>query len=598
MFHAEDAHPLERRAASLVADYLRRRNQKRALVRGLPEQEKAENAVVVGKATIRLGLVSKDDLDWCGREGFVINCRGDTVAVAGPTPVATLYAAQTFVERQALLRGDADGKGDRPPVMTECRRERPFFVIRRLAPSPEHQYRLHGAPNPRNGANPELFVESDIWHDHTAGYLVPRKLYFEEHPEYYALRRGKRTADRDIGVHLCLSNPAVTRISIERLDAWMQKNPNYWLFPVSSGDWSQFCQCTECHKLDPPGVPDRSYDMCTRELHWVNAVARGIAEKHPDKIVLFFAYAATRVPPPVIRPEENVWISLAVWRNRYPFFFDHVMDQKPALLIEGEGVKLLDRWLKIVPDRLCLFVYPPNAYEPALLENTAARIRFLAKRGVSGISFRYGHPARGDFFDLFYHVYGRLLWHPDIDVYAEAERFLNRRYGAGGEHLMRYFELCRDRYRETLKRRTPLDHNLYPVDWYSESFTKEAVSAFEAAADANRDAPALRNAVLDKEFHFLYQVLYHLPRDQAGKVDRQRAMGLLSRLSELAMALKRQKSFMGLAGAKPDSLEKQIPGCGRMIVEWVSKWHERWIREMMNAPGPEAEDEVLDGLAE
>ena len=595
VLRAADAHELERRAAALVAAHLKGGSKRPFPIQELPRQADARGAIVIGKAAVGLGLVPREDLEWCGREGFVINCSGQTVAIVGPTPVATLYGAQAFVERQRLLKGDAAAQASGPAqVVAESRRERPFFKIRRLYRLPDYVHRYQALPDPRNGADPELFVDSDLFIDHTAGYLVPKKLYFNDHPEYFALRRGKRAADRDIGIHLCLSNPAVTRISIRRMDAWIRKNPERTLFPVTSGDWSAFCQCEKCHKLDPPGVPEIRYDMCTRELHWVNGVARAMAELHPTKRILAFAYAATRVPPPVIRPEKNVWVSLAIWRFRYPLFFDHVMARQPERLIKGEGVKLLDRWLKILPDRLCVFEYPPNAYEPAMLENTAARIRFLAKRGVRGISVCYGNPAKGDFDGLFHHIYSRLMWNPEVDVYAEAARYLGRKYGAGGEHLMDYFRLCRDQYRRMLADAVPLDHRYYPVGWYSKAFTRQALAAFDAAADVDRDAPALRKAVLVKKFHFLYQVLYRLPRGPASKVDAKRVIGLLEQLSGLAVELKREKEFMRLAGAKPDSLEERIPGCGRMAIDWVSNWHEKWLRELMKAPDSGAADEFLD----
>jgi hypothetical protein len=374
----------------------------------------------------------------------------------------------------------------------------------------------------------------------------------------------------------------------------MRLNPEFTLFPVASGDWSMFCQCDRCHKLDPRGVPDISYDMCTRELHWVNGVARAMADRHPDKLLLTFAYAATSVPPPVIRPEKNVWVSLAIWRSGYPLFFDHVMAQKPEVLLEGEGAKLLDRWVKILPDRLCVFEYPPNVYEPAMLENTAARIRFLARRGVRGISICYGNPAKEDFAGLFHRVYSRLLWNPDVDVYAEAEDCLRSEFGPGGTHLMKYFELCRGRYRETLADRAPLGSDLWPAGFYSEPFVDTAVAAFDAAAAANSGVSALKNAVLSKKCDFLFQILFHLPRDAAGKTDPKRVTGLLTQLSQLAHELKREKDFMRLAGMAAPALEKQVPGCGQMVLDWVNNWHQEWLREMMQGINP-ATDGFLEG---
>jgi hypothetical protein len=44
---------------------------------------------------------------------------------------------------------------------------------------------------------------------HTFTWLVPAKIYFDQHPEYFALIGGKRTA---AGNQLCTSNPEVKQL--------------------------------------------------------------------------------------------------------------------------------------------------------------------------------------------------------------------------------------------------------------------------------------------------------------------------------------------------------------------------------------------------
>lgn len=63
--------------------------------------------------------------------------------------------------------------------------------------------------DPRHGADPELFrKKSDLWIDHTAGYLVPRLKYYDAHPEYYSMLKtgnGSQRIPSPITGPLCAS---------------------------------------------------------------------------------------------------------------------------------------------------------------------------------------------------------------------------------------------------------------------------------------------------------------------------------------------------------------------------------------------------------
>ena len=80
--------------------------------------------------------------------------------------------------------------------------------------------------DPRAALNPELFQkDSDLWFDHNAGYMVPKKMYYDAHPEYYALRLNGRRIPKttsDAYIHLCMSNPDVQRIATERVLGWIR----------------------------------------------------------------------------------------------------------------------------------------------------------------------------------------------------------------------------------------------------------------------------------------------------------------------------------------------------------------------------------------
>jgi hypothetical protein len=170
-----------------------------------------------------------------------------------------------------------------------------------------------GVADPRQGLNPELFdpkkTNSNLWIDHTSGYLVPKLMYYDAHPEYYAQRLdGQRIPKTvtDAYVHLCLSNPEVRKISTERLLGWIRLQPEKRYYCVTQGDGMDWCQCEKCKAMD---VTHGNYS--DRLLQFVNPMARAVRQEFPDKILLAFAYCGTDVAP-VVRPNNPV--SLAAQR--------------------------------------------------------------------------------------------------------------------------------------------------------------------------------------------------------------------------------------------------------------------------------------------
>ena len=130
--------------------------------------------------------------------------------------------------------------------------------------------------DPRNGPDAEIFdrkkTGSDLWIDHTAGYLVPKALFGESHPEFYALKRdGERVpADQftDHRTPLCLSNDEMAKISEDRALGWITQEPDKNYFFITYGDTGLWCSCNDCRRLDSkPGV------FSDRLLHWVNTIA-------------------------------------------------------------------------------------------------------------------------------------------------------------------------------------------------------------------------------------------------------------------------------------------------------------------------------------
>ena len=368
---APDPAPLEQQAAAELGKYLKKMYGVELPVQARGDiGPKTRNVILLGaKAVQAAGAITADELRKVQWDGYVIKARTGRVALAGPRSRATLFAVSGLLEHLgARFYGVTETipslKGK--PIKEFTLSDKPVFEYRR-----GHQWTLKtnsaDLADPRKGATPELFTKaagSNLWLDHTAGYLVPIDLYFDKHPEYYALVRGKRIAcgrgklsDRD--VVLCLSNPDVIRISTERMLAWMDKNPEQRFFCMTYGDTGTFCQCAQCKKLDP--VPGQYAD---RLLHWINPVARAVAKKHPDKALLALAYLNYQEAPKRLKPESNVIVLYTPWwglstlcrRHPYSMCFRSVI-----------AARQMEDWLKWAPGSLGVYDYALNADLPGTM---------------------------------------------------------------------------------------------------------------------------------------------------------------------------------------------------------------------------------------
>ena len=419
---------LETQAATELAAYLERMYGVKLPVEARKDMVKDVSGVVlVGKdAVLAAGAISAEELEEVRWDGYVIRVADGRVALAGPRGRATLFGVAGLLERLgARFYGvaetvpDLEGK----PIPEFVLADKPAFEFRRLHGGWKLKTGRDDLANCRSVADPEVFGDTGLSFDHTAGYLVPPPLYYEKHPEYYALVDGKRifrTAKGDRRdsfkqAVLCLSNPNVTRIAAERMIAWMDREPEKRFFPCTYGDTGTHCQCEDCKKLDE--VPGEYTD---RKLHWVNGVARRVARKHPDKVLLTWAYSNMTAAPHRVKPEPNVVVCFAPWWGAqtncrmHPYF----LGWRSIV-----GARQLEQWYKWCPDNLGWYDYagwwPGHRAFPF-------RLKFSAKRGYRAF-FQLSRTKR--FTGMAIYVKARLAWDPTRDPVKLEKEFCSAYYG-------------------------------------------------------------------------------------------------------------------------------------------------------------------------
>ena len=271
---------------------------------------------------------------------------------------------------------------------------------------------------------------SGYWGIHTSDYFIPAGEYFNTHPEYFCMRDGKRTPGQ-----LCLSNPEVLRICIEKMKKVMAANPDYWVYDMSQNDNPFFCECPECHALE------ERYGGHSGIFVWfVNQVADAVRDQFPDKYIGTFAYWYTRQAPKHIVPRDNVLIRLC----NIECDFSHPIATHES---NRSFMNDLEEWSRIAKN-LYIWDYVVNFHQYlAPFPNfgvLADNIKTFRDHNALGIQEEAQYQTDGgEFAEMKSWVLARLLWDPHQDTDALVREFISDFYGAAAPQVQEYFELCR-----------------------------------------------------------------------------------------------------------------------------------------------------------
>ena len=282
----------------------------------------------------------------------------------------------------------------------------PFYGSRDRSPQARH-----GGDDYRPGAG--------LGGCHTFNRLVPPEKYAKEHPEYFSEIQGVR---RTSHTQLCLTNPDVLKIVVDRILKGIREDPEPRIFHVKPNDWDYYCECAKCKAVD-----DAEGSHSGTLVRFGNAVAERVAAVFPGKYICISAYQYTQKPPKLTRPRPDVIIDLA------PIDCDvarpYGVNKTPANL---EFAADLDAWAAIstkihVWDYSANFNHPyrffPNAY--VLQPN----MQYYRDHGVTML-FEEGN---GQFHAYFAELKGwlisKLQWDPDRPVEPLLDRFFRGYYG-------------------------------------------------------------------------------------------------------------------------------------------------------------------------
>ena len=331
---------------------------------------------------------------------------------------------------------------------------------------------------------------------HTFEALLPQGVYFDKHPEYYSLVKGKRLRGR---TQLCLTNPDVLRIVTSNVLERIRKDPGAKFYGVSQNDWYNFCECEKCAAVDK-----EEESHAGTMVRFVNAIAEAVEKEFPNAVIETLAYQYTRKPPKKTRLRRNVMPCLCTIECD----FTRPIPENPY----GENVRFMsdiNGW-KTQTDQLYLWDYTTEFQDFALpFPNVYAlqgNIKFFRENNVKEL-FEQGDQCgrHGAFAELKAWLLAKFMWNPDQPIEPLLDDFFAGYYGKAAPFVREYFEEVHRRMRAWSPAKGPMRI------WRSEAFrglggdfVEWAKPVWDKAEAAVKDDRAISYNVRMTRFSFDY----------------------------------------------------------------------------------------------
>ena len=328
-----DADPAEETAASELSAYLQKITGREYPVTDRQPEEGA--AIYVGQTALVKSLLPDFDWDSLKDDGTLIKSGKDRLILAGDRPRGSIYAVYGFLEdfldcRFLTAHVETVPRRDRIVIRNNIHKtfvppftyREAFLCMNYINQETTARMRVNGdngAIERRWGGNRSL-MRIDHSFDKE---LLPREKYFDEHPEWFALRDGVRRP-----VQPCLSNEEALKEAAENI---REEIRTLGLKCVSVGlnDNNLYCQCPECEAL-----AEKYGAQSGVLIYAVNHLYDLIKDEYPDVMLETYAYLHTAEPPRGIKPCDHVMIVLCDIENNFGTSFAET-PKKPFVLPEN-----------------------------------------------------------------------------------------------------------------------------------------------------------------------------------------------------------------------------------------------------------------------
>ncbi len=386
-----------------------------------------------------------------GRAGYVQKLTDDALILAGNEGLAHRYAVYDFLHRIVGCRWYI------PTELFQHVPTRATLIISQLnrRDVPAFDPRTYGYIwNGRQCSyvgKEDPVTGNDIWatrnrmttdrrgmpqeHSHNLRNIIVPSKHYDEHPEYFPLRGGKRyrpAHDSANNWQPCTSNPGVVRVYVEAARRFFNRDKAGLAFSLGITDGAGWCECQQCRALDRGETFRGRPVMSDRYYTFVNQVAREVAKTHPDRMLGCIAYIHVELPPQFdLEPNVMVFNTQDTAQHHDPAYRKADRDM---LTRWGRRCRYLGKY-----DYYGALGWVLPRYFPRLI---AEDLRFARTVGMKAL-YAEDVPTWGTMGPLTW-IGARLLWDPDQDPHELQGEFCRDMFGPAADTMDRYFSLLQE----------------------------------------------------------------------------------------------------------------------------------------------------------
>ncbi len=391
-----------------------------------------------------------------GRDGYAAEVGQKGLILVGRCPIGTLFGVYDVIEREFGVRWcePHETLGEVVPIaktlsLGSFRRSfKPSFDYRWVDSG---DWALRQRMNVRVDIDGERIGVNWKWHFHTFCTLIPPDKYFDSHPEWFPLIKGKRkksTRKHSHSTQLCTSNPEVVARLAEGMIEVLDADPTIEIITLSPNDGDGFCECADCRALDEPGRG--WFARYSKRLAILNQqIAKRVGKRHPKVKIKVGAYAMYARLPKIenYKPEPNLIIHLChlYFCHNHPIASHRCKMNDTYLptdrfLPNQEFVNILKQW-RAVTDNLFIYeYYALGGWSKAkllwpMVHTMRHDIPWYRDMGAKGFYTQTGPWKRAP---LNAYIAAKLAWNADLDVDWLIEDFCKAFFEDAAEPMRQY----------------------------------------------------------------------------------------------------------------------------------------------------------------
>lgn len=372
------------------------------------------------------------------RDAFIIHVTEREIFLVGARPWSTYWAVCQFLEDYVGVRWLIPGElGEDVPHVESL-----SIPVSRQIFTPQILSRAWSGATYAGIWNLRQRIHSRYAFHHNLFRIFDPDEYYDQHPEWYPLRSGKRyrpsSADDQSWQPCFASLSSVKHAASVAREAW-KADPELESFSFGCNDGQGWCECDGCAAMDLKSEPLEGFDgtYSGRYFTWLNAVAKELEETDPDRLLGCLAYSTYILPPEQIGVHRNIIPYLT--SNRADYFDSE---------FRATDKRLLSRWGKVA-HQMGIYEYAygmgfaiPRIYNHLFQD----AIQHAVSNGVTGF-YAEVYPNWGLDGPKLY-VMSRLLWNPDLDVDALVSDWCTRMFRESAVPMAAYFDLCETAWRK------------------------------------------------------------------------------------------------------------------------------------------------------